>query len=193
MKLKKKISGWRRQGVLVPGQCAQRHGGDGIGLSLCFKVIFEIGRIFFYKTHVIFDLLDILTLQERLEIGWGKPLLRSSVNTLKCRHATSPKKSFLCIWSSSIGRLFLNKNDVRSIWANSRKLLDMLKVLSHLERYDCFKHSCYIFVDLLVWCWFWRLFQKGCRESWEQGNEANVNGEYAGYFTSTQWEVFFMT
>ena len=79
--------------MLVPGQCAQRHGGDGIGLSLCFKVIFEIGRIFFYKTHVIFDLLDILTLQERLEIGWGKPLLRSSVNTIKYRHATSPKKA----------------------------------------------------------------------------------------------------
>ena len=50
---------------------------------------------------------------------------------------------------------------------------------------------CYIFVDLLVCCWFWRLFSQGCRESWEQGNEANVNGEHAGYFTSTQWEVFF--
>ena len=101
---------------------------------------------FSFKTYAIFDLLDILTLQERLEIGWGKPLLRSSVNTLKCRHATSPKKkSFLCIWSSSIGRLLLNKNDIRSIWANSRKLLDMLKVLSHLERYDCFVISLLIF------------------------------------------------
>ena len=77
--------------MLVPGQCAQRHGGDGISLSLCFKVIFEIGRIFFYKTHVIFDLLDILTLQERLEIGWGKPQLRSNENTIKCRFVTSPK------------------------------------------------------------------------------------------------------
>ena len=32
---------------------------------------------FSFKTYAIFDLLDILTLQERLEIGWGKPLLRS--------------------------------------------------------------------------------------------------------------------
>ena len=43
------------------------------------------------KTYVIFDLLDILTLQERLEIGWGKPLLRSNENTIKCRFATSPR------------------------------------------------------------------------------------------------------
>ena len=43
------------------------------------------------KTYVIFDLLDILTLQERLEIGWGKPQLRSNENTIKCRFVTSPK------------------------------------------------------------------------------------------------------
>ena len=48
---------------------------------------------FSFKTNAVFDLLDILTLQERLEIGWGKPLLRSSVNTIKYRHATSPKKA----------------------------------------------------------------------------------------------------
>ena len=53
---------------------------------------------FSFKTYAIFDLLDILTLQERLEIGWGKPLLRSSVNTLKCRHATSPKKKKLLVY-----------------------------------------------------------------------------------------------
>ena len=46
---------------------------------------------FSFTTHVIFDLLDILTLQERLEIGWGKPQLRSNENTIKCRFATTPK------------------------------------------------------------------------------------------------------
>ena len=33
---------------------------------------------FSFKTYAIFDLLGISTLQERLEIGWGKPLLRSN-------------------------------------------------------------------------------------------------------------------
>ena len=50
---------------------------------------------FSFTTHVIFDLLDILTLQERLEIGWGKPLLRSNENTIKCRFATTPKKKLI--------------------------------------------------------------------------------------------------
>ena len=39
---------------------------------------------FSFKTCVMFDLLDILTLQERLEIGWGKPLLRSNGSAIKC-------------------------------------------------------------------------------------------------------------
>ena len=38
----------------------------------------------FVKTYAIFDLLDILTLQERLEIEWGKPLLRSNESAIKC-------------------------------------------------------------------------------------------------------------
>ena len=39
---------------------------------------------FSFKAYVIFGLLDILTLQERLEIEWGKPLLRSNESAIKC-------------------------------------------------------------------------------------------------------------
>ena len=80
MKLKKKNLRLEKAGRAGPWAMRTAPWGRRNRLIIMLQGHFRDWENFLLKACVIFHLLDILTLQERLEIGWGKPLLRSNAD-----------------------------------------------------------------------------------------------------------------